>query len=116
MRQLFLKYVASHIYDIYALLAGTLTLAIVMILKIPIKKLTGRLADQYAEKPGRGENRRKSVYKRLNGVLFVLVMAMGVLVFAITAIVSPQIVFSGGSAVLSGLIAIAEYEIIEQIF
>lgn len=116
MRQLFLKYVASHIYDIYAFLAGTLTLAIVMILKIPIKKLTRRLADQYAGKPGRDENRRKSVYKRLNGVIFVLAMAVGVSVFAITAVISSQIEFSLGSAALSGLIAIAEYEIIEQIF
>lgn len=116
MRHLILKYVASHIYDIYALLAGTLTLAIVMILKIPIKGLTGRLAAQYAGKSGKSEGRRNLIYKRLNGVIFVLAMVTGILVFDITATISPQIVFSGGSAALSGFIAIAEYEIIEQIF
>lgn len=119
MKRFSLKYVNSHMYDIYAILVGTLTLAIVIALKIPIKIYARRAADRYCwNGTEKGEKQDKSweqIYKRRNGLIFVLVFVVAIIMFAVVAQISPQIEFSMGSAVMSAIYAIAEYEIIDQV-
>lgn len=119
MKRFSWKYIDSHIYDIYAIFVGTLTLAVVMILKIPIKIYSRRIADIYCkEYCGDEEEQEKEwlrFYKKVNGFIFVLVIAVALIVFAVVAQISSQIEFSWGSAIMSAIYAIAEYEVIDQI-
>lgn len=112
MDRFFLKYINSHIYDIYAILVGTLTLAMVMILKIPIKKYSRQAADRKYEIQ---TEKWMQTYKRRNGWIFALVLIVAIPMFAVAAQISPQIEFSMGSAVMSAVYAIAEYELMDQI-
>lgn len=115
MSRFFLKYINSHIYDIYAILVGTITLAIVMILKMPIKRSSHKLADRKCGPEKEQTEEWKRIYKRQNGVIFLLVMVVAFLTFAVVAQISPQIDFSLGSAAMSVVYAIAEYEIIDRL-
>lgn len=119
MKRFSLKYVDSHIYDIYAILVGTITLAIVMILKIPVKMYARQAADMYCTRRGVDKERQdiewKKIYKRWNSLIYIIVIFVAFIVFIVTAKISPQIEFSIGSAVMSVVYAIAEYEIVDWI-
>lgn len=119
MERFSLKYVDSHIYDIYAILVGTVTLAIVMVLKIPIKLYSRKAADRYCRHRGlegtEHEKEWERIYKRWNGLIYILVIIVAFMVFGVTAQISPQIEFRIGSATMSVVYTIAEYEIIDWI-
>lgn len=118
MDAVFLKYVYSHLYDIYSVLAGMMTLVLVTALKIPVKRLARKMAergspDTLPEKER--ESRRRRIYRRWNGLVFLLVMAVAPLMFLLTVLISGQITFRWGSAGMSGMIAVAAYGILDQI-
>ena len=148
MSDLFYRYANSHLYDIYAALAGTLVFLCMLVIKKPIKRLTAEKAkkhflrnaggvqdtknvkaadnDREAEgvcEAGSAKNVRAAdsilkeyVYRRrLNMVLPFLTEALGVVFFYGCARLGGQVEFSWGSALLAGVIAMAEYAFVEQV-
>ncbi len=114
--RLFLSYCKSHIYDIHSIIAGTLALALVFMIKKPIKERIAAVVEQRAQKD-EGYRQRKEIYlKKYNGILIVLVTLIAFLLFGILSVFSPFIHFSVPSAIMSGAISLAEYAFIEQLF
>lgn len=139
MSELFYRYANSHVYDIYAVLVGTVTFLCMLLLKKPVKRATARLAERMASgadgrtpqaeniafgtaegtpQAGRMSEKERRVYKcrrRLNMVLLLLTEAVGAVLFLLCAVSFGQIEFSWGSALLAGVVAIAEYAVAEQL-
>lgn len=149
MSELFYRYANSHIYDIYAVLTGTVTFLCMLLLKKPVKRATARLAErmasgaagqetQEAQQPertqqaeniasgtaertpqaGRMSEKERQVYKcrrRLNMLLLLMTEAVGAVLFLLCAVCFGQVRFSWGSALLAGVVAIAEYAVAEQL-
>lgn len=120
MSSLILKYANSHIYDIYALLSGTLAFIVVMLVKRPIKQMNRRRAEQYMDRlpSTRSEEERnkkqKIYYRRSNLLVIILAFLIAAIIFAGCAYFSPQIGLRAGSLMMSGVFAVAEYAIVEQ--
>lgn len=119
MSELFYRYANSHVYDIYAVLVGTVTFLCMLLLKKPVKRATARLAERMASgADGRTPQKERRVYKcrrRLNMVLLLMTEAVGAVLFLLCAVSFGQIEFSWGSALLAGVVAIAEYAVAEQL-
>lgn len=121
MSNLIFKYINSHIYDIYAFLAGTLAFIIMMFAKRPIKRMNRRRAEKYMERLPlallESERRRKRqiYYRRCNLLVIIMAFLVAGAIFAGCAYISPQISLRAGSFMMSGVFAVAEYAIIEQL-
>lgn len=121
MSDLFYRYANSHLYDIYAALAGTLVFLCMLVIKKPIKRLTAEKAGKHFLRKAGGVQAADSILKeyvyrrRLNMVLPFLTEALGVVFFYGCARLGGQVEFSWGSALLAGVIAMAEYAFVEQV-
>lgn len=110
-----LSYCKSHIYDLHAILVGTITFLAMFWIKRPIKKM---IRKRVIRKQGTGDEddiRLKQMIYRKNSVLILLVMILAFLLFDFAAIISPFITFSIPSAFMSGAVALAEYAFFEQL-
>ena len=89
------KYAQSHMYDIYAMLSGTIAYIIVMSTKIMYKKQLNKL------------------------LIFVMSVFLGALIFIVASQISPQVYVDAhagrgvGSVLYAGGIAFAEYVVID---
>lgn len=94
---LVLKYAHSHMYDIYAFLAGTIAYVIIMALKALIKKEINKY------------------------IIFISSVILGAVIFLICSDISPQVYVSAhsgrgvGSILYASGIAFGEYVIIDMI-
>lgn len=89
------KYAQSHMYDIYAMLSGTIAYIIVMSTKIMYKKQLNKF------------------------LIFVMSVILGALIFVVASQISPQVYVDAhagrgvGSILYAGGIAFAEYVVID---
>ena len=110
-----LSYAKSHIYEIHAIMAATITLVIVFCMKSFLKR---RIKDFVEKKAAENMlwNANKEIYlKRCNGIILILMIVIAFLIFTLEALVSPFIDFSLWTAFLSGAFALTEYAIMEQL-
>ncbi len=113
--RLLLSYCKSHIYELHALLAATITLVAMHFVKKPVKE---KIAETVEEKRNRepGEKRDWAGYRRrCNLLVLVLALLMAFLVFILLSLLSPLITFSLPTMLLSGVFALAEYAVWDQI-
>lgn len=114
MRKL-LSYAKSHIYELHALLVATFVVVLMSLIKEPIKrKILQSMDKKIQDKPELAKKRRTMV-KRRNMLLIVLVMILSFVGFTLVASVSPLIEFSFPTAVMSGVFALCEYAFWDQI-
>lgn len=113
--RLFLSYCKSHIYDIHAVLAGTLALILVLLIKKPIKERIAGMVAKRAESDERYRENPGKFRKRYNGILILIDMVFSFLFFVLLSVFSPFIQFSFPTAIMSGVISLAEYAFLEQL-
>lgn len=109
--------IKSHLPDLYSILSGTITLVIVYFLKMPIKNKNYSIV--YADKEKITDEiqkmRLRRSYQRRNLVIIALTLVIGVFIYALCAVVSEQIAFQLWPAFMSGLVALSEYAVIQQL-
>ncbi len=113
------KIVQSHIYELHAVLAGTITLLLMSIIKIPIKRINYNKVygkeDEITQMNEEEKKQKRLQYQRRNVCIIFIACLVGPIVFGVCASLSSLISFQVGSALLSGLIALAEYAVLQQI-
>ena len=108
-----LSYCKSHIYDIHAIIAGTLIFIIIQLIKGKIKgSIRSYIDAKFFEKT---KAYRVNYSKRAFAVIYPIIFIMAFLFYWILAMISPFIHFSVTSAILSATIAITEFEIYDKI-
>lgn len=91
---------------------GCLTLVLMMIIKIPIKKMVFKLSWEISKE----EKQQQMVYKRLNSILIVCVMLVSVVCYYLVLMVLGEEHFKLCCSVKAGAIAVALYAVLEQWF
>lgn len=91
---------------------GCLTLVLMMIIKIPIKKMLFRLAQEIRKE----EKQQQIMYKRLNSILIVCVMLVAVVCYYLVLRVLGEEHFKLCCSMKAGAIAVALYAVLEQWF
>lgn len=110
-----LSYINSHRYDIHAVFAGFLAVLLMYCIKQPIKrKIRGYVDAKIAANPGL-ESKRRTYIKHCNMVLILLTVIIAFGMFFLVSLVSPIIEFSFSSAIMSGVFALCEYAVIDQL-
>ena len=112
---LLLSYCKSHIYELHALLAATITFFVMFPLKNPIKVRLERWGDEKASKNERWKKHRKLYRKRCNMMVLLIAFLLAEVLFCIISFVSPLIHFSWYMTWMSGVFALAEYAVYDQI-
>lgn len=112
---LFLSYCKSHIYELHALLAATITFLAMFELKKPIKVRTREIVDAKAKENQKWEKNRRLYYKRCNMLIVAATLLLAALLFLFLSIVSPFINFSWHMTWMSGAFALTEYAIYDQV-
>lgn len=113
--RLLLSYCKSHIYELHALLAATITLVDMHFVKKPVKE---KIAETVEEKRNREPEKKRDwtgYRRRCNLLVLVLALLMAFLVFILLSLLSPLITFSLPTMLLSGVFALAEYAVWDQI-
>lgn len=111
-----LKYAKSHIYELHALLAGTLAFLLMFQAKKPAKKLILSFVKRRSETSRRWKNNQIIYRRRLGLSLIALDFAISAAVFWVLAMVSPLIRFSLRTMWLSGFLSLTLYSLYEQVF
>lgn len=111
----FLSYVNSHRYDIHAVFAGLLTVILMYCIKQPVKKHIRQYIDKKIDAHPQLAGRRQEYIKHYDMILIALTMLIAFCIFFILSLVSPLIEFSFSSAVMSGIFALCEYAVIDQL-
>ena len=88
---------------------GCVTLALMMLIKIPVKMITGRLANRSFE-----EGKNEVLYKRLNLVIFVLVFVLACVIYYLVLQWLGETHFKFCCSLKAGVIAIALYSVFER--
>lgn len=114
MRRL-LSYINSHMYDIHAIIAGFVVVAIMMYLKAPIKKKIRTMVDAQVVKRPELLKKRNVMIRRWNSVLMLPVFLLSAVSFWALAVVSPFVSFSWQSSVMTGVFALCIYAVLEQV-
>ena len=112
---LFLSYCKSHIYELHAVLAATITFFLMFPIKAPIKR---KLADYVERRAAEDEkwNENKKLYrKRCNMVVLFLAVLLAAFIFLLVSMISPLIDFSAYTALLSGALTLTEYAVFDQV-
>ena len=109
-----LSYAKSHIYDIHAVLAGTIVLVLMYCIKKPVKACVAQYVGEKIRKNPDIQGKRKLYLRRYNIILIVLTMVLAFIVFAILSWVSPMIEFSFQTGIMSGVYALSEYAVLDQ--
>ncbi|HKM35787.1 MAG TPA: hypothetical protein VJY54_13755, partial [Lachnospiraceae bacterium] len=98
--------------NVIAFFVGSLTFVIIMIIKIPVKKLTSFMADKLSE----DEADRVILNKRLNGIIFVLAFTIAVICYYFVLQWLGSDHYKWCCSLKAGTIAIALYALFEQWF
>ncbi|MCR5720254.1 MAG: hypothetical protein K6F84_06780 [Lachnospiraceae bacterium] len=101
---LFLKYAKSHIYEIHAVVCGT-----ILFLELLLAR---KLLDSHFGKNNVSQKERNIVRLLILGALFI----DGIILFYIISLISSMIEFSLFSAVFSSCVALFEISVYDQIF
>lgn len=91
---------------------GCLTLVLMMIIKIPIKKMVFKLSWEISKE----EKQQQMVYKRLNSILIVCVMLVSVVCYYLVLMVLGEEHFKLCCSMKAGAIAVVLYAVLEQWF
>lgn len=110
-----LSYINSHRYDIHAVFAGLLTVILMHYIKQPIKKHIRQYVDTKIDANPQLEDKRQEYIKHYDMILIALTMLIAFCMFFILSLISPLIEFSFSSAVMSGVFALCEYAVIDQL-
>ncbi len=110
-----LSYINSHRYDIHAVFAGFLAVLLMYLIKQPIKdKIRDHVDAKIAANPGLADKRRTYI-KHYNMILILLTLIIAFCMFFLVSLASPIIEFSFSSAIMSGVFALCEYAVIDQL-
>lgn len=101
-----LSHIRSHIYDVHAIFAATLTVFIMYLIKKSLKRGLEHYIDKQIQNYSDRETKRGIYYKRYNLLLIVLAMCIAFVIFSVLSFVSPMIHFSFQSAIMSGIFAL----------
>ena len=113
--RIFLSYAKSHIYEIHAVFVATIVVILISTIKAPIKASIARMVDKKLLRKPKLQKYRKRIIRRCNMLFIILALCMAIVLFGIVSFVSPMIQFSFPSAVLSGVFALCEYAVWEQV-
>lgn len=105
----------SHIYELHALLAGTITFLSMFLIKKPLKFDVEKYTCPDPEENKRIKKNRELRAKRLNSLLVFETMMVGIILYCFLDFVSPLIQFSLKTAILTGVVALVEYALYEQL-
>ena len=108
-------YINSHIYELHAVIAATITLFILYRIKDRVKKYLDDFVDRQAWFDERWMANRKVYQHRSHMVLILLAFVIAFFLFWFIAFLSPFIRFSFYNACLSGVICLTEYALIDQL-
>lgn len=111
----FLSYIMSHMYDIHAIVAAAVVVAIMMYIKVPVKRKNRQILDAILERKPELTEKRQVMLKRRNFILIVMVFPLAAVTFFVLSIFSPFISFSLQSSVMAGVFALCMYAFLEQI-
>ena len=112
---LILSYCKSHIYDLHALLAATITFFLMFGLKIPIKNRIEAWIKKKIEVNIAWEHKYQQYKKKAHILIILLVIILAGAIFGIISYISPLIHFSWHMMGMSGVFALAEYAIYDQL-
>ena len=110
-----LSYINSHRYDIHAVFAGFLAVLLMYLIKQPIKNKIRNYVDAKIEANPKLADKRRTYIKHYNMVLILLTVFIAFCMFFLVSLVSPIIDFSFSSAIMSGVFALCEYAVIDQL-
>ena len=110
-----LSYINSHRYDIHAVFAGFLAVLLMYLIKQPIKNRIRNYVDAKIEANPKLADKRRTYIKHYNMVLILLTVIIAFCMFFLVSLVSPIIDFSFSSAIMSGVFALCEYAVIDQL-
>ena len=105
----------SHIYELHAILAGTVTLLSMFIIKKPLKFDVPECTCTDPAEKARISRKLALNTKRKNTILVLETMMVGIVIYCIIDFFSPLVNFSVKTALLSGIVALTEYAVYEQI-
>lgn len=94
--------------SVISFFVGSVTFVLMMLIKIPVKKVTGALSKRV------DEERREIVRKRLNIVLVVIVMLLACLIYVLVLRMLRDNHFKLCYALKAGVIAMALYAVYER--
>lgn len=113
--RLLLSYCKSHIYELHSLLVATITFLLMFAIKGPIKEYLAGIVEHKALTNAKWKENMALYKKRCNLVLVVLTTLLSYALFIIVAVISPLIDFSVQSAIMSGVYALTEYAVVNQL-
>lgn len=102
-------------YELHALLAGTIAFLLMFWVKKPIKEEISSFVEKKAVKSRRWREKSHLYRKRLGLLLIALDLLLSGAIFGILSVVSPLIHFSVRMLWLSGILSLTEYAIYEQL-
>ena len=109
-----LSYAKSHIYDIHALVVGTIIFVLILAWKDSIDYLISNWVIKHYEE--QSEARKLSAYRRMWGLIYILIIILAFLFFCAVAFVSPFVENSVPASIVSAAFAITELEFYKTFF
>ena len=103
-----LSYAKSHIYDLHALVVGTIIFVLILVWKESIDMVIVDWVSKHYE--DRTESRKLAAYRRLWGLIYILIIALSFLFFYAVAFISPFVENSVPASIISAAFAITELE------
>ena len=113
--RLLLSYIKSHMYDIHAIVAGAVVVAMMMYIKAPIKRKNRNTVDAKLERKPELSQKRGIMLRRRNFILILMVFPLAIAAFWVLSVISPFVSFSLQTSVMTGVFALCIYAFIEQI-
>ena len=106
---LILSYIKSHIYDIHALIVGTIIFALIIVWKEAIETMIMNwLNKHYGDQ---ADVRKNSAYRRIWGMIYIVIFLLAFLFFCAVAYISPFVENSVPASIISATFAITELEV-----
>jgi polyferredoxin len=103
-----LSYIKSHIYDLHALLVGTIIFVLILVWRESIDTVIANWVNKHLEE--RTEARKLATYRRFWGLIYLLIVALAFLFFYAVAFISPFVGNSVPASIISAAFAITELE------
>lgn len=103
-----LSYIKSHIYDLHALLVGTIIFVLILVWRESIDTVIAEWVNKHLEE--RTEARKLAAYRRFWGLIYLLIVALAFLFFYAVAFISPFVGNSVPASIISAAFAITELE------
>lgn len=110
-----LSYINSHRYDIHAVFAGFLAVLLMYLIKDSIKRKIRNHVDAKIEANPELSDKRRTYIRHYNMILILLAVLIAFCMFFLVSLASPFIEFSFSSAIMSGVFALCEYAVIDQL-